>query len=72
MTEKAAGGRGSFETSEQNQGIAQRFGQIGPVDTAKEISAPPAPIRDFIAAQEPLGIEFERILFDNLWELYAR
>ena len=24
------------------------------------------------AAQQPLDVEFKRVLFDNLWELYAR
>lgn len=26
----------------------------------------------FAAKQEPLGSEFEKVLYDNLWELYAR
>ena len=25
---------------------------------------------DLLAQQEPLGAEFEKILYDNLWELY--
>jgi hypothetical protein len=27
---------------------------------------------NLIQAQEPLGTECERVLFDNLWELYER
>ncbi len=26
----------------------------------------------FLEKQEPLGKEFEAVLFDNLWDLYAR
>jgi hypothetical protein len=29
-------------------------------------------IRAFVEAQEPLGEECSRVLYDNLWELYAR
>jgi hypothetical protein len=36
----------------------------------------PAPsiegLRKLLNEQEPLGPEFERVLFDNLWDLYAR
>lgn len=28
-------------------------------------------IEEFLAAQENLGEEFAKVLFDNLWELYA-
>ena len=28
--------------------------------------------RSWRAAQQPLDVEFKRVLFDNLWELYAR
>ncbi len=27
---------------------------------------------NMLAQQEPLGAEFERVLFDNLWDLYVR
>lgn len=27
---------------------------------------------NLLSKQERLGIEFERVLYDNLWELYAR
>lgn len=29
-------------------------------------------LAEFLASQEPLGKEFEDILYGNLWELYAR
>ena len=29
-------------------------------------------IRKFLAKQQPLGKEFEQVLYDNLWELYVR
>lgn len=25
-----------------------------------------------LSSQEPLGVEFEKVLYDNLWELYER
>lgn len=27
-------------------------------------------IAEFIAAQEPLGEEFSKILYENMWDLY--
>jgi hypothetical protein len=27
---------------------------------------------DFLAAQQELGSEFEKVLYDNLWDLYVR
>lgn len=29
-------------------------------------------ISKFIATQGPLGREFEKVLYDNLWELYEK
>lgn len=29
-------------------------------------------IRDVIGPTQPLGKEFEEVLFDNIWKLYAR
>lgn len=28
--------------------------------------------KDLLSNQEPLGIEFEKVLYDNLWNLYER
>jgi hypothetical protein len=43
MTEKADGGRGSFETSEQDQPLIVECGRIGPVEHVEVISGVPAP-----------------------------
>lgn len=32
----------------------------------------PIALADFLATQERLGEAFERVLFENLWDLYAR
>lgn len=59
------------------QGSSTTFGQYGSVLTGQLASTPEtfeSSVANFystlLSAQEPLGAEFERVLHDNLWDLY--
>jgi hypothetical protein len=49
---------------------------VAPIQRASVVSAETASLMkfyaDLLAGQQELGAEFEKVLYDNLWDLYAR